>query len=86
MITPLPPPSVELTPLLGHPPTPELHTFYNLLAAQLSTIVWCLEGGGDGSFGLRRTIVVGIALKQNQDLETLYKSLVDALVKLLGNN
>lgn len=77
----LPPssPATELTPIFGHPPTNELHPFYNLLVAQLATIIWISEespssfaggdgagaaGGGSTSYGgTRRPVIVGLALK-----------------------
>jgi len=99
VIPPAPPPAIELTPLLGHPPTPELHTFYNLLSAQLATVVWSSEEADGNSFGgTRRPVVVGIALKRDDSdsrdaelgehsgsrLEVKYTAIVDTLVQLLA--
>ncbi|SRR5258708_15695198 len=77
-----PPPSIELTPLLGHPPSSTLYTYYNLLASQLSTLVWLSEEGPEGGNlggAVRRPIVVGLALKRRQgdDNDGLGGSIVD---------
>jgi len=70
LTVPPPPPSIELTPLLGHPPSSTLHTYYNLLASQLSTLVWLSEEGPEsGNVGgalIRRPVVVGLALKRRE--------------------
>ncbi|KAF8311275.1 hypothetical protein DL93DRAFT_2157321 [Clavulina sp. PMI_390] len=66
---PSPPPSIQLTPILGHPPSDELHSFYNLLASQIATLIWTHEevefGDGVGIGGNRRPIIVGLALKNS---------------------
>lgn len=71
---PPPHPGIELTPIFGHPPTNELHPFYNLVAAQLATIIWRYEespptgaddfsaattgAGGTGTYGGTRRPVI----------------------------
>jgi len=63
----VPPPCIQLTPLLGHPPSSTLYTYYNLLVSQLSTLVWLSEEnpeGGNLGGSMRRPVVVGLALKR----------------------
>lgn len=84
---PPPPPAIELTPLLGHPPSEELHTFYNLLVSQLSTIIWHSEGS---EYGFRRPVVVGLALKKSKGdeedegrLERQFRGICEAVTEML---
>ncbi|KAG8887638.1 hypothetical protein FRB98_009253 [Tulasnella sp. 332] len=53
------PPSIALTPLFGQPPSPHLQTLYNLYVSQIASLIWAREGEG----GIRRPVVVGVALK-----------------------
>ncbi|KAF8334341.1 uncharacterized protein EI90DRAFT_3051886 [Cantharellus anzutake] len=73
LLIPTPPPSIALTPLFGQPPSPKLHTYYSLLASQLSTLVWFSEEAG-GSVSHRRPVIVGIALKRREGDDTLDES------------
>lgn len=61
---PPPPPSIQLTPLLGSAPTDHLRTLYTLYASQVATIIWIAEAGGlmDGH---RRSVIVGLALEKS---------------------
>ena len=61
---PPPPPSIQLTPLLGSAPTDHLRTLYALYASQVATIIWIEEGGGLAD-ERRRSVVLGIALKKS---------------------
>ena len=56
---PPPPPSIQLTPLLGSAPTDHLRTLHALYASQAATIVWIAEAD-EG----RRSVIVGLALKK----------------------
>jgi len=61
---PPPPPSIQLTPLLGNAPTDHLRTLYALYASQVATIVWIAEAGGSMD-GRRRSVILGLALKKS---------------------
>jgi len=63
----LPEPSLTtvLTPLFGAPPSEHLHDLYSLYANQIAAIIWTAEGAA----GLRRPVVVGIALQRRKDEE-----------------
>lgn len=63
-ITPLPqpPPSVELTSLLGSAPSEHLRTLHSLFASQVATLVWVAQG--DNLDVERQGVIVGIALRQ----------------------
>ncbi|KAF8511432.1 hypothetical protein JB92DRAFT_3083474 [Gautieria morchelliformis] len=56
---PSPPPSIQLTPLLGSGPSEQIQTLHSLYASQAATLVW-LSAEGHG--GERKPVVVGIAL------------------------
>ncbi|KAI0723953.1 hypothetical protein C8T65DRAFT_628008 [Cerioporus squamosus] len=58
---PVPPPSLQLTPLLGSAPTERIHTLHSLYASQIATLVWTLEEASVMEAD-RRAVVVGIAL------------------------
>ncbi|KAI0707614.1 hypothetical protein C8Q76DRAFT_628244 [Earliella scabrosa] len=58
---PIPPPSLQLTPLLGSAPSERIQTLHNLYASQIATIVWTMEEASVLEAD-RRAIVVGIAL------------------------
>lgn len=61
---PPPPPSIQLTPLLGSAPTDHLRTLYALYASQVATIIWIAEAGGSMGEG-RRSVILGLALKKS---------------------
>ena len=64
---PVPPASIQLTPLLGSPPSEHLQTLYSLYASQIATIVWTTD---TGSFEAeKRDIVVGLALKKQDEAD-----------------
>lgn len=65
---PPPPPSIQLTPLLGSAPTDHLRTLYALYASQVATIVWTAEAGGLMD-ERRRSVIVGLALKKSGEEE-----------------
>jgi len=65
---PPPPPSIQLTPLLGSTPTDHLRTLYALYASQVATIVWTAEAGGLMD-ERRRSVIVGLALKKSGEEE-----------------
>ncbi|KAF8481410.1 hypothetical protein JB92DRAFT_3038627 [Gautieria morchelliformis] len=60
-LLPSPPPSIQLTLLLGSGPSEHIQTLHSLYASQAGTLVW-LSAEGNG--GERRPVVVGIALKK----------------------
>lgn len=60
---PEPPSAIELTPLLGGPPSDHLQTLHSLYASQIATLVWTSEEEGQLE-GERRAVVVGIALRK----------------------
>lgn len=58
---PSPPPSIQLTPLLGSGSTEDIRTLHSLYTSQTATLVWLsVEKHG----GERKPVVVGIALKK----------------------
>lgn len=63
---PVPPPSLQLTPLLGSAPSERIQTLHNLYASQIATLVWTLEGASVLEAD-RRAVVVGIALAKALD-------------------
>lgn len=62
-VLPPPPPSIQLTPLLGSAPTDHLRTLYALYVSQVATIIWIAEAGG--LVDERRSVIVGLALKKS---------------------
>ena len=66
---PPPPPSIQLTPLLGSAPTDHLRTLYALYASQIATIIWIAETG-ELMDERRRSVVVGVALKKSGEEES----------------
>ena len=58
---PVPPPSLQLTPLLGSAPSERIQTLHNLYASQIATLVWTMDGANVLEAD-RRAVVVGIAL------------------------
>ncbi|TFK92311.1 hypothetical protein K466DRAFT_573158 [Polyporus arcularius HHB13444] len=58
---PVPPPSLQLTPLLGSAPTERIQTLHSLYASHISTLVWTMEEASVMEAD-RRAVVVGIAL------------------------
>ncbi|KAG8936562.1 hypothetical protein FRC02_001057 [Tulasnella sp. 418] len=60
---PNPPASIQLTPLLGQPPSEHMQILYNLYASQIATIWWTSNEKEGMS---RKPVVVGIALKKGQ--------------------
>ncbi|KAH8120278.1 hypothetical protein DFH11DRAFT_48603 [Phellopilus nigrolimitatus] len=77
-----PPPSIELTPLLGSAPSQYLATLHSLYASHISTLLWTLtaEDGGE-----RRSVVVGLALKRTHvdDGSHTFKGVMKMIVELL---
>ena len=65
---PSPPPSIQLTPLLGSTPSDHLRTLYALYASQVATIIWTAEAGGLTEEH-RRNVIVGLALKKTGEEE-----------------
>ncbi|KAF9792095.1 hypothetical protein BJ322DRAFT_12084 [Thelephora terrestris] len=61
---PPPPPSIQLTPLLGSTPSDHLRTLYALYVSQVATIVWIAEAVGSMD-ERRRSVIVGLALKKS---------------------
>ena len=61
---PPPPPSIQLTPLLGSAPTDHLRTLYTLYASQVATMIWIAEAGGLMD-ERRRSVILGLALKKS---------------------
>ena len=61
---PPPPPSIQLTPLLGSAPTDHLRTLYTLYASQVATMIWVAEASG--AMDERRcSVILGLALKKS---------------------
>lgn len=58
---PIPPPSLQLVPLLGSAPSERIQTLHSLYASQIATLVWTLEEASVLEAD-RRPVVVGIAL------------------------
>ncbi|KAF9651429.1 hypothetical protein BDM02DRAFT_3163009 [Thelephora ganbajun] len=65
---PPPPPSIQLTSLLGSAPTDHLRTLYALYASQVATIIWTAEANGLMD-ERRRSVVLGLALKRSEEEE-----------------
>ncbi len=63
---PVPPPSLQLTPLLGSAPTERMQTLHSLYASQIATLVWTLEEASVLEAD-RRPVVVGIALARSAE-------------------
>lgn len=61
---PVPPPSLQLTPLLGSAPTDRMQTLHSLYASQIATLVWTLEEASVLEAD-RRPVVVGVALSKS---------------------
>lgn len=64
LLLPPPPPSIQLTPLLGNAPTDHLRTLHALYASQIATILWTAETEGLMDTG-RRSVIVGLALRKS---------------------
>jgi hypothetical protein len=62
LVLPPVPPAIELTTLLGNTLSEHMQTLHSLYAAQIATIIWNWED--EHSPGLRRSVVVGIALRK----------------------
>ena len=75
-VLPPPPPSIQLTPLLGSAPTDHLRTLYALYASQVATIVWVAEAGGLTD-ERRRSVIVGLALRKSGEDEGQGLSVVE---------
>ncbi|KIJ24752.1 hypothetical protein M422DRAFT_178546 [Sphaerobolus stellatus SS14] len=58
---PSPPPSIQLTPLVGSAPSEQLQTLHSLYASQAATLVWLYT---EARGGQRKPVVVGIALRK----------------------
>lgn len=56
------PHAIELTTLLGNTLSEHMQTLHSLYVAQIATIIWNWED--EHSPGLRRSVVVGIALRK----------------------
>ncbi|TFK42514.1 hypothetical protein BDQ12DRAFT_676335 [Crucibulum laeve] len=89
---PPPPPAIQLTSLLGTAASQHMQTLHSLYAAQIATIVWTEKSQG-GLEALRRSVVVGLALKKsdgNEDTgvtqgeKTLFESVMEMLQDLLA--
>lgn len=61
---PVPPPSLQLTPLLGSAPIDRMQTLHSLYASQIATLVWTLEEASVLEAD-RRPVVVGVALAKS---------------------
>ena len=63
---PTPPPSLQLTPLLGAPQSEHLDTLHSLYASSVATLVWTHEAAR--TLGAeRRAVVIGIALRKGDE-------------------
>ncbi|KAF7440726.1 hypothetical protein PC9H_001074 [Pleurotus ostreatus] len=80
---PQPPPSIQLTPLMGSAQSDHMHTLNSLYASQIATLVWLAEETLRPS---RRNVVVGLALRRT-DSETI-PALIDVekrtFVQIMG--
>ncbi|KAF4578812.1 Proteasome Assembly Chaperone [Pleurotus pulmonarius] len=65
---PQPPPSIQLTPLMGSAQSDHMHTLNSLYASQIATLVWLAEE--EALRPTRRNVVVGLALRRT-DSETM---------------
>ncbi|CCM04605.1 uncharacterized protein FIBRA_06787 [Fibroporia radiculosa] len=63
---PIPPPAIQLTPLLGHAPSEHMQTLHSLYASQVATLVWT-SGAEVALETERRAVVVGLALRKSDD-------------------
>lgn len=81
---PQPPPSIQLTPLMGSAQSDHMHTLNSLYASQIATLVWLAEE--EALRPTRRNVVVGLALRRT-DSETI-PALVDVekrtFVQIMG--
>ncbi|EIW85125.1 hypothetical protein CONPUDRAFT_49077 [Coniophora puteana RWD-64-598 SS2] len=59
---PTPPAAIQLTPLLGYPPSNHLQTLHALYVSHVATLVWMVEVTGALSSN-RRSVIVGVALQ-----------------------
>ena len=82
-------PSIQQKQLFGTAPSPGEAVLYALYASDIATILWTtLEG-----MGLRRNVVVGVALKPRasdgaQELsmeKSIYKGIINMIIKLLDS-
>lgn len=64
---PVPPASIQLTPLLRSTYSEQIQTLYSLYASQIATIVWTTETGL--LEGERRDVVLGLALIRQYSLD-----------------
>ncbi|KAI0819540.1 hypothetical protein BC628DRAFT_1402112 [Trametes gibbosa] len=90
---PIPPPSLQLTPLLGGAPTEQIQTLHSLYASQIATLVWTLEEASAFE-AERRPVVVGIALaraaqpSQSSELSahdrSIFRGVMGMVRELLG--
>ncbi|KAI0065402.1 hypothetical protein BV25DRAFT_1798433 [Artomyces pyxidatus] len=87
---PPPPPSIELTPLLGHAPSPDAQPLYSLYAAQIATLVWTAETERGLIAPSRPSVIVGLALRkagQGEDASnadtTVFHGVMDMVRDLL---
>jgi proteasome assembly chaperone 3 len=62
---PAPPAAIELTPVLGSAPSEHLQTLHSLYATQIATIIWQRESESAKDIMHRRSVIVGIALRQS---------------------
>lgn len=62
---PVPPPAIQLTPLLGHGPSENMQTLHALYASQIATLVWIAEAE-EALEAERRGVVVGLALRKSE--------------------
>lgn len=82
---PPPPPSIQLTPLLGSAPTDHLRTLYALYASQVATIIWIAEAGGLMD-ERRRSVILGLALKKSgrEEVQGLSEAEKETFHKVMG--
>lgn len=80
---PPPPPSIQLTPLLGSAPTDHLRTLHALYASQVATIVWVAEAGGLMD-ERRRSVIVGLALKRSGEDQGLSEAERETFHQIMG--
>jgi proteasome assembly chaperone 3 len=65
-LLPQPPIAIQLTQLLGSAPSEYMQTLHSLFATQIATIIWAAEA--EGHEHSRRNVVVGIALRNSQEV------------------